>query len=163
VDGLYLKTPDQKDYEAVAPGGQDRSVSGWTLSSFLFDKILSGFCYTFRVSPLAVFLSSEKGFSFYIDEENHVEKRKNPDLKQFRLTCGLDLEEEGSSPYRKDKNFNLYIQSVCNRLNQEENDIMEIWKRPEDITSPRINPDWWKAKEMEFREDVSEIRCLGDH
>jgi hypothetical protein len=163
VDGLYLKTPDQKDYEAVAPGRQDRNVSGWNLSSFLFDKILLGFCYSFKVSPLAVLLSAENGFNFYIDNENRAEKRENPDLKQFYLTCGLDLQKEGGGPYREDKKLNFYIQSVINRLGQGKNDIMGIWKRPENITSPQINHDWWKVKEMKFREDDSNVCCLHDH
>lgn len=163
VDGLYLKTPGQRDYEAIAPGGQDRNISGWNLSSFLFDKILLGFCYSFKVSPLVVLLSAKNGFNFYIDKENRAEKRKNPDLKQFYLTCGIDLQKEGDGPYRKDKKLNLYIQSVINRLGQEKNDIMEIWKRPEDITSPRINHDWWKAKEMEFQEKAPDILCYCDH
>jgi hypothetical protein len=163
VDGLYLKTPDQKDYEAVAPGRQDRNVSGWNLSSFLFDKILLGFCYSFKVSPLAVLLSAENGFNFYIDNENRAEKRENPDLKQFYLTCGLELQKEGGGPYREDKKLNFYIQSVINRLGQGKNDIMGIWKRPENITSPQINHDWWKVKEMKFREDDSNVCCLHDH
>jgi hypothetical protein len=164
VDGLYLKTPDQKDYEAVAPGGQDRNVSGWNLSSFLFDKILSGFCYSFKVSPLAVLLSAENGFNFHIDKENHAEKRENPDVKQFYLTCGLNLPKEGGGPFTKDKKLNLYIQSVINRLGQKKSEIMEIWKGPEDISSPGINRDWWKAKEMEFQEEAPEdILCYCDH
>lgn len=164
VDGLYLKTPNQDDYEALTPGEQDRSVLGWKLSSFLFDKIISGFCYMFKVSPLAVFLSREKGFSFYIDEENRVTKRKNPDLKQFRLICGLGLEKEDSNPYREDKHLALYVQNVCNRLNQEKSDIMGIWKRDEDIIGLWINPDWWKAKEMEFVEDNNlHCTCYENH
>jgi len=163
LNGLYLKTLDQGDYEAVVPGGRDRNVPGWTQTFFLFDKILSGFCYAFRVAPLAVLLSSEKGFSFYIDEENRVEKKMNADLEQFRLVCGLDLEKEGYSPFKEDKNLNLYIQRVGDRLNQEESDIKGIWKRPEDITNSQINPYWWKAKEMKFQEEASEIACYHDH
>jgi len=164
LSGLYLKTPDQDDYEAVAPGRKDRNVPGWTPVLFLFDKILSVFCYTCRVGPLAVFLSSEKGYSFYIDGENQVEKRINYDLNQFRLVCGLHLEKEGCSPFKEDRNLNLYIQRVCDRLNHEENYIKRIWKRPENIAHPQINPCWWKAKEMEFQEEASEISCCyHDH
>jgi len=163
VNGLYLKTPDQDDYEAVARGGRDRNVPGWMLTSFLFDKILSGFCYTFKVAPCSVVLSSEEGFSFYIDENNRVDKRMNPDLKQSRLVCGLDLEKKGHSPFKEDKNLDLYIQSVKDRLNREEGDIKGIWKRPEDITNLHINPNWWKAKNMEFQEEDSEISCYHDH
>lgn len=163
VDGLYLNAPDNKNYEAVSPGGRDRNVPGWMLTSFLFDKILSGFCYTFTVAPCVVFLSSKEAFTFYIDEKNRVDKRMNSDLKQFRLVCGLDLKEKWCSPFKEYKNIDLYTQSVKDRLQREEGDIKGIWKRPEDITTPDINPNWWKFKDMEFREGDTEISCYHDH
>jgi hypothetical protein len=162
VDGLYLKTPDQKDYEAVVPGGRDRNVPGWALSSFLLDKIIMGFCFSFSVSPLSVLLSSESGFDFYIDKENHVKKMENPNSTQFRLTCGLDLKEEDNSTFREDKDLKLYTQAARKRMDLNKSNIIGLWQQPENINNPWINSDWWKVKEMKFREDDSNV-CYHDH
>ena len=163
VDGLYLKTPEQKDYEAVVPGGRDRNVPGWALSFFLFDKILMGFCFSFNVSPLAVLLSSENGFDFYIDKENRAEKIGNSNSKQFRLTCGLNLKEEDNNTFREDKDLKLYTNNACRRIGLNKSNIIGLWQQPEDIDNPWINPDWWKVKEMKFREDDYDVCCLCDH
>ncbi len=161
VDGLYLKAPDQKDYEAVVPGGRDRNVPGWVLSSFLFDKILMGFCFSFNVSPLAVSLSSENGFNFYIDKENRAEKIENPDSKQFHLTCGFNLKGEDST-LREDRDLKIYAQNTHRRMDLNRSDVVGLWQQPEDIDNPWINPDWWKIKEMKFRQDDSDV-CYHDH
>lgn len=162
VDGLYLKTPDQKDYEAVVPGGQDRNVPGWALSSFLFDKIIMGFCFSFNVSPLAVLLSSENGFDFYIDKENRADKIENSNSKQFCLICGFNLKEENKSTSGGNKDLKLYTQTARKRMGLNKSNIMGFWQQPEDIDSPGINPDWWKVKDMKFREDDSDV-CYHDH
>ena len=162
VDGLYLKTPEQKDYEAVVPGGQDRNVPGWALSSFLFDKILMGFCFSFNVSPLAVLLSSESGFDFYIDKENRAEKIENPNSKQFRLTCGLNLKEGDNNTFRENKDLKLYTQTARKRMGLNKSNIIGLWQQPKNIDNPWINPDWWKVKEMKFRENDSNV-CYHDH
>lgn len=162
VDGLYLKTPDQKDYEAVVPGGQDRNVPGWALSSFLFDKILMGFCFSFNVSPLAVLLSSENGFEFYIDKENRAEKIEKSNSKQFRLICDLNLNEKDNSTFKEDKDLKFYTQTTRKRMGLNKSNIIGFWQQSESLNHPWINPNWWKVKKMKFREDDSNV-CYHDH
>jgi len=161
ANGLYLKTPEQNDYEAIVPGGQDRNVPGWALSSFLFDKILMGFCFSFNVSPLAVLLSSENGFDFYIDKKNRAEKIGNPNSKQFRLTCSLNLKEDNNI-FREDKDLKFYINNTYRHIGLNKSNIIGLWQQPENIDHPWINPGWWKVKEMKFREDDSNV-CYHDH
>jgi hypothetical protein len=162
TDGLYLNAPGNKEYEAVAPGERDRNVPGWSLSHFLLNKMILGFCLTLKTAPLAVLFSKERGFSFSIDKRNRVTKNDNSDMNQFRLIIGLDTSRDYKK--RKEALINGYVRDVRTRLREHRGKIVEIWQEPKNVPLPWIISDWWKVKEMEFgQEGVSQYACFRDH
>lgn len=167
VDGLYLKTPENRDFEAVAPGGIDRDVPGWDLAFFLFDKLIVGCCYAFKTVPYAVVTGRKAWTRFDIDRDNSLLETSDPDVNLFHMVTGLEIDPCGQeSGYRGSVDRNAYIQAVCHRLSDKGFFLSEVCGQPDKSPGSMVRAEWWTAKELCFSKDAdAEMHhcCYHDH
>ena len=167
VDGLYLKTPENRELEAVAPGGIDRDVPGWKLAFFLFDKLISGYCYCFNATPCAAVFAEKKWVRFDLNRENSCKKIMDPDIDLFNLVTGLEIHNRRNGNNRRiPMNPDAYIHSVSERLSAEGFQLPKVWKEPDNQLKTEVNPLWWSVSKMKFAidtEDEMHHCCYHDH
>ncbi len=167
VDGLYLKTPQNGEYEAVAPGEIDRNIPGWDLAFFIFDKLISGCCYAFQTAPNAAILAHKKWVRFNIDKANICTEAMDPDVDLFHLVVGLELNTDDNGTWWKNStDQEAYIKTVSSLLFDENFVLSAVCKKPESVPESKINPEWWSLKNKVFCDDSeSEMHhcCYHDH
>ncbi len=157
-EGVYLKNGQESEFEAVPPGGLDRDVPGWVLSHQLFDKIMLGLGYVYRASPISVFLSKERAFTFTIDGNNRVTKQDAAELSQFHLIVAFETSRTEAAKIGPQ----LYKESVRRGLQLANLKLLGEWDQPP-FKANWINPDWWWTKEMTFSGPTAFHCCGHDH
>lgn len=162
INGLYLNTPENEEYEMVAPGGIDRNVPGWDCAFYLFNKLILGCCHANKTMPLAVISAEKKWTRFDIDKDNNCMEMMDPDVDLFHMVTGFEIKPGHLVPMSQE----TYIQTVSSRLTSEGFLLSHVCKRPDSIASIKINPEWWSIKNKKFTVDIDfEMHhcCYHDH
>ena len=167
VDGLYLKTPEDGEYEAVEPGGIDRNVPGWELAFFLFDKLISTYCYIVKTAPYAAIFGEKKWIRFDIDGNNSCLEVMDPDIDLFHLVIGFKKKDCcNETGHQMAMSPDACIKAAGNRLTSEGFALSNACKGPEKNLKTKTNPGWWSVKKMAFSKNTeTEMHhcCYHDH
>jgi hypothetical protein len=140
-----------------------RNVPGWKLSWTLFDKLLLGFCYVHRSSPLGFRLTVSPGMEYRLGTDGKAFEVPESTIQRWTLETGLLLK---TSP-----NFGLFLETWKKKL------YASLWRPPQigekwiagladppEKESPWIDSKWWAASSWTFSQE-GEIhhRCFLDH
>jgi hypothetical protein len=140
-----------------------RNVPGWELSWILFDKLLLGFCYVHRSSPLGLRLTLSPGVEYHLGTDGMASGVSESTLQRWTLETGLLL--------KSCANFDLVLETWKKKF------YASLWrppKRGQKLIAGLANPPeeeflwidskWWAAPSWTFPQG-GEInhRCFHDH
>ncbi len=171
TDGLYLRNNENKQFQAVKPGGVDRCVHGWDLAFFLFDKLISGFGYTFKTEPCASIFAQKKGAQFEIDKNNNCTEKKDPEIDLYHLIAGFKTNLSHSiscCPGVKNDGgiTDAFIHTITQRMIKQGFKISDVWTGHEKQNHTVMRQEWWNSRHIQFA-SVTETEmqhcCYHDH
>lgn len=162
VDGLYLKTAEGEEYEAVTPGDVDRNLVGWDSAFILFDKVISACCYAYKCSPLAAIIAEKSWVRFNIDRDNVGIEISDSDIGIYHLISVFKINGKDFKPPKKDN----YFQIISDQMTADGFQLLNVSKQTDLSLNNKINPDWWEVKQMKFSEIIEsehQYCCYHDH
>jgi len=126
----------------------DREVPSWSLSWFLFDRLLAAFCFVYKVTPVYINLLEQEGKVFVVDNENRVTDQRDPNVTLRSLLGGFILPDELFSEHKESRDQLIYLRQQI--LNSDHlvhaRHVLECVERPRE-TLPWINPGWWRLND----------------
>ncbi len=157
ADGLALIDDKGEFHQVVSPGGIDRDFPGWQATFFVFDKIISSFCFMTGQAPRYVGAGDKPSFHYVIDGKQNVNAVKDADITESIIGVSF-------FNYYKENEAKKRFESLSRRLNSNDYNLIGIWKSPDDIPAVWRNPGWWEIKDIHFHSESDEISsCYMDH
>lgn len=151
--GLSVSPNREGSVEVIAPGGKDRDVQAWALSWFLFDKLISGFCYAYKTFPQYIAVWKKTGAAYYIDRDNKVVARPHENVKDIYLSgCFLIQTCDGSVPDEGCSNTHSDTVSVT-LVNPQDGELVCLQDEAPKDKVDWINPEWWDARTLDISMD----------
>jgi len=157
LDGLKLTDERGESREVVSPGTVDRDFPGWDLSFFIFDKIVSSFCFLSGQAPRRTGAAARPFFRYEIDAEQHVNAIPDTDITEsvfgvcFSNGTGEDTVKEREA-------------SFVEQLHSQDYALIGIWGGPDEIPAQWRRPEWWTINTTHFHADPDHVcSCYEDH
>ena len=153
--GLRIKDQRGADTEVLRAGETDRDVPAWELSWWLFDKLISAFCYAKRTEPSAVSVFEGTGKAFEIDGSHIVAKEsKKKTIREITSAVVFSLREQRDEqePFDLDR----YIASLGARESLKKAVLIDLQTGLPTRDRQWINRQWWQfGQEEVMREDIA--------
>jgi hypothetical protein len=126
----------------------ERKVPAWSWSWFLFDRLISAFCFVYKVTPLSVDLLEQEGRVFMVDNLNGMTERRDPDVALRSILCSILLPDE---PFFEHTASREQLFSCRKQLLDADHFVgtthfLECDGMPREPI-PWINPGWWRMHE----------------
>jgi len=157
LDGLTLTDDKGKSRQVVSPGAVDRDFPGWDLSFFIFDKIISSFCFVSGQAPRRAGAASRPFVHYEIDGEQRVNAVHDTAITEhsfgvsFPNGAGYDLLKERYA-------------SFAERFDAPEYALVGMWEEPDDVPAQWRRPEWWTIRTTHFHADPDHVcSCYTDH
>jgi len=158
IDGLRLTDEKGRFHEVLAPAELDRDFPGWDLTSFVFDKIISAFCFLTSQAPRYTGLATKPSFHYVIDAKQNVRAVPDTGISESILGVSFFGNMEESIVKERHASFAQRLLSRDHRLIriwQDRDDIPAGWKRP---------PEWWTIKDAHFHPHHEHVcSCYKDY
>jgi hypothetical protein len=140
-----------------------RNVPGWELSWALFDKLLLGFCYVHRASPLGLRLTLSPGVTYHLGTDERVFEVPESTIQRWALETGLLLKSAPTSdPVLETWKKKFYL-SLWRPPQRGQKWIAGLTDAPEE-EALWIDSKWRAASSWTFpREGNINHRCFQDH
>lgn len=165
-EGLVLKDPEGRPFQALQPGERDRDVPGWRLSRFLFDKIVSGFCFCRKCAPTQADVYEFDMPEFSVDAKARVWESFALALSGYQLQVVFSpasgLTGDSREIYQE---MNWCRQLPGGTLNsQMPGRWLHAWSgKGREFSNPE-GLDWWKIKDLHFHDHGGRLcTCYEDH
>ena len=147
--GPVVKTDYRRTIEVLPEGSVIRNVPGWELSWCFFDKLLLGFCYVHKCSPIALRLSKSPGVAYYIDINGVAIEVEDVTIHEWTLGTGVFLQSgqklsTSLTPLRK-----IFLTSLQYSPEDDES-LVDYLENPPESERPWIDPAWWSASSWSF-------------
>jgi len=156
-DGLTLTDKNGQLHEALSPGQMDRDFPGWDLSFFLFDKIISAFCFSTSQSPRFTGAATRPGVHYVIDANQNIRSAHDTDITDSILGVCFSNDAENGIAIKRQAFF-------AERLTANNYNISGIWNSYNDIPDNWKKPEWWMIKNRHFHMDIDHVcSCYSDH
>jgi hypothetical protein len=162
-DGLRLDVNDPESITLVNPGAKDREVAGWDLSHFIYNKLLCALCHAYHTRPAFVIKAEQDGVYSEIDTDGMKRLIVDPGNLEYLLLAGFSLLCDGQA---SDDRGPMEIETVHQRLIKNDWQITETYQSQPAKTAANVNANWWKIKDLNFREGCSthtHLCCYADH
>lgn len=156
-DGLSLTDEKGKLHQIVSPGDVDRDFPGWDLSFFIFDKIVSSFCFVSGQKPRCAGAGSKPFVHYEIDAGQRIKTVYDTDITASAFgVCFSDGAGEGLLKERS--------ASFADRFNEKDYTLIGVWESPDDIPAQWRRPTWWTIRTTHFHTDPDHVcSCYEDH
>jgi len=150
------KITDQRgvEREVLSPGEIDRNVPSWELSWWVFDRLISAFCYAKRAAPAVVAVFSKPGRAFEVNGNHVVAKEtKKQSVTELISVVLFTLKEEVEEQERFD--FDRYVVSLQARELLKQAALIELQPGWPSGDAGWINDRWWHFGQEEIvRENI---------
>ncbi|MDI6616196.1 MAG: hypothetical protein QME27_05735 [Syntrophaceae bacterium] len=157
LDGLTLTDDKGKSRQVVSPGAVDRNFPGWAHSFFIFDKIISSFCFVSGQAPRRTGAASRPFVHYEIDSEQHVNAVYDPDITEHAF--GVSFPNGAGQALLKER-----YASFAERFDAPEYALVGMWEGPDDIPAQWRRPEWWTIRTTHFHADPDHVcSCYTDH
>lgn len=153
-EGLVLNDPEGKPFRAVHPGGRDREVPGWLLSRFLFDKLVSGFCYCRKTAPEQADMYEFDMPEFSVDARARVRESFVLALSGYQLQVVFSPASGSTGDSREiDPEMNWCRQLAGGMLHSRiPGRWLQAWSgNGREFSNPE-GLDWWGIKDLHFHD-----------
>jgi len=165
-EGLVLMDPEGRPFQALQPGQRDREVPGWRLSRFLFDKIVSGFCFYRKCAPGQANLYTFDVPEFTFESNARVRESFTLALSGYQLQVVF-------SPVSALARDNWTIDQEKNWRNELPGGTVatkspgrrvQTWSGSgHELSKPGFF-DWWEIKNLHFHDHGGRLcACYEDH
>jgi len=157
LDGLTLIDDKGKSRQVVSPGSVDRDFPGWDLSFFIFDKIISSFCFVSGQAPRHAGAASGPFVHYEIDGEQRVNAVHDPALTEHAF--GVSFPNGPGHDLLKER-----YASFAERFDAPEYALIGMWEEPDDVPAQWRRPEWWTIRATHFHADPDHVcSCYTDH
>ena len=157
LDGLTLTDNKGKSRQVVSPGALDRNFPGWAHSFFIFDKIISSFCFVSGQAPRRTGAASRPFVHYEIDSEQHVNAVYDPDITEHAF--GVSFPNGAGQDLLKER-----YASFAERFDAPEYALVGMWEEPDDVPAQWRRPEWWTIRTTHFHADPDHVcSCYTDH
>jgi hypothetical protein len=165
-EGLKLSDEKGNLFQAVNPGEKDRSVPGWHLSSFIFDKLNVGYLYWQKCSPNSINLYEQDMPEFVIKQNNQVDIKYELGLKwyiaQIIYTGGDPISAEREA-YISDMSWRGALYADPCENNCQERLLNTFDKFTTDLSAMGFS-NWWTVKDVDLHPKHGELcSCYAAH
>ena len=157
LDGLTLTDDKGKSRQVVSPGAVDRNFPGWAHSFFIFDKIISSFCFVSGQAPLRAGAASRPFVHYEIDGEQRVNTVHDPAITEHAF--GVSFPNGAGQDCLKER-----YASFAERFDAPEYALVGMWEEPDDVPAQWRRPEWWTIRTTHFHADPDHVcSCYTDH
>lgn len=155
--GLTLTNDRGETLQVVSPGNLDRDFPGWELSFFIFDKIISSFCFASGQAPQQTGAASKPSFSCEIDAEQRITTVYDSDITESIF--GVCFSNGTKECILKER-----FASLAKRFHSQDYTLIGLWDSPNDIPAKWRRPAWWTIKTRHFHANADHVcSCYEDH
>jgi len=157
------KGTEAQSIQPVFPCEVHRNAPGWELSWALFDKLLLGFCFVHRSSPLGIRLTASPGVEYHLGAQGMASEVPAPTIQRWTLETGFLLKPAPNSVVALETWKKNFYASLWRPPKKGEQLIAGLTDPPEK-EGLWIDPKWWAAPSWSFpREGDIHHRCFQDH
>jgi hypothetical protein len=141
----------------------NRNVPGWELSWTLFDKLLLGFCYVYRSSPLGFRLTVSPGVEYHLGTDGRASEVPESTIQRWALETGLLLKTGPNSDLVLETWKKKFYASLLRPPKQGEK-LIAGFSDPPEKESLWIDSKWWTASSWTFPQKREvQPRCTHYH
>ena len=150
TDGLTLMDDKMESKQVLFPGELDRDFPGWDLSFFLFDKIISSFCFLTGQTPRYTGRGEKPSFHFAIDIKEKIDIVSDATITDSMM--GVSFFELTNRKKVMDR-----YQSFKETMLSQNHKLVDIWKNSDTIPASLSVPAWWEIKNRHFHADAHHV------
>jgi len=162
--GLELTDPEGHLFQAVPPGGRDRSVPGWSLSRFLLDKMACGLLHCQQLAVRQVSGYAFEMPAYLVHPDGTIEKTVNRPLKGCSLCLVAEFPKTAiDAGYDLAHNRRSWQDGMEETAYPDTRHWNEIWNGhgPEDARWGCA--DWWQVKNLHLHHHEGHLcACYTD-
>ncbi|HQF83359.1 MAG TPA: hypothetical protein PLX58_00160 [Smithellaceae bacterium] len=157
LNSLNLTDNNGESCQKVSPGCLDRDFPGWDISFFLFDKLISSFCFLSNQAPCCAGAASRPFVHYEIDSKHSLKAVHDPDITKYNFGVSFN---NCTKPYFLKKRHYSFVEA----LESLDHIVIGIWENPDSIPMHFRRPQWWTIGTTHFHSECNNLcSCYDDH
>jgi hypothetical protein len=144
LTGVTLTDERSVSSQIVSSGNVHGDFPGWDLSFFIFDKIISSFCFVSGQAPRQTAVALRPFFGYEMKTE---------------AIFGVSFFNGTNEGILRKKSA-----SFADCFHSQDYTLIGVWKCPDDIPAKWRKPEWWTIKTRHFHAEPDDVcSCYEDH